>query len=32
MDEYDQWITEIGLSHTKEAIEEYWTRILIQNL
>ena len=26
-DEHDQWITETGLPHTKEAIEKYWTRI-----
>ena len=25
-DEYDQWIAEMGLSHTKEAIEDYWAR------
>ena len=30
--EHDQWITKIGLPHTKEAIEDYWIRILSQNL
>ena len=25
--EYDQWIAEIGLSHAKEVIEDYWSRI-----
>ena len=24
--EYDQWIAEIGLSHAREAIEDYWAR------
>jgi len=27
-DEHDQWITETGLLHAKEAIEDYWTRYL----
>ena len=31
-DEHDQWITETGLPHAKEAIEDYWTRYLSQNL
>jgi len=26
--EHDQWIAESGLSHAKEAIEDYWTKIL----
>ena len=26
-DEHNQWITETGLPHTKEAIEDYWSRI-----
>jgi len=30
--EHDQWIVEKGLSHTKEVIENYWTRISSQNL
>ena len=30
--EHDQWITEIGLPHAKKAIEDYWSRILGQNL
>ena len=30
--EHDQWIAESGLSHTKEMIENYWTRISSQNL
>ena len=25
--EHDQWIAETGLPHTKEAIEDYWSRI-----
>jgi len=25
-DEHDQWITESGLPHAKQAIEDYWTR------
>jgi len=25
---HDQWILEIWLPHAKEAIEDYWTRIL----
>ena len=31
-DKYDQWIAETVLSHTKETIKDYWTRILSQNL
>ena len=31
-DEHDQWIVEMGLPHTKEGIEDYWTRCLSQNL
>ena len=31
-DEHDQWIAEMGLSHAKEAIEDYWTRCSSQNL
>ena len=31
-DKHDQWITELGLSHTKEVIEDYWTRCLSWNL
>jgi len=31
-DEYDQWIAKTGLPHAKEVIEDYWTRILSQNL
>ena len=31
-DEHDQWIVKMGLSHAKEVIEDYWTRILSQNL
>jgi len=30
--EHNQWIAETGLSHAKEVIEDYWTRILSQNL
>ena len=30
--EYDQWITKTGLPHTKEAIEDYWSRCSSQNL
>ena len=26
--EYDQWIAETGLPYAKEAIDDYWTRIL----
>jgi len=26
-DEHDQWIVEMELPHTKEAIEDYWTRV-----
>jgi len=31
-DEHDQWIAETGLPHAKEAIGDYWTRVLSQNL
>ena len=31
-DEYNQWITKMGLSYAKKAIEDYWTKILSQNL
>jgi len=31
-DEHNQWITEIGLPCAKEAIKDYWLRILSQNL
>ena len=27
-DEHDQWIAETELPHAKEAIEDYWTRVL----
>jgi len=27
-DEHDQWIAETRLPHAKEAIEDYWSRIL----
>ena len=27
-DKYDQWIMELGLPYAKEAIEDYWTKIL----
>ena len=27
-DEHNQWIAETGLPHAKEAIEDYWSRIL----
>ena len=30
--EHDQQIAETGLPHAKEMIEDYWTRILSQNL
>ena len=30
--EHDQQITESGLPHIKEVIEDYWARILSQNL
>jgi len=29
---HDQWIVEIGLPHAKEAIKDYWTWCLGQNL
>ena len=25
--EYNQWIVETGLPHTKEAIQDYWTKL-----
>ena len=31
-DEHDQWIAEIGLSHAREVIEDYWIRCSSQNL
>ena len=31
-DEHDQWIAGMGLPHVKEAIEDYWTRVLSRNL
>ena len=31
-DKHNQQITEMGLPHAKEAIEDYWTRYLSQNL
>ena len=31
-DKHDQWIAETVLPYTKEAIEDYWTRYLSQNL
>ena len=31
-DEYDQWIAETGLPHTREAIKDYWARCLSWNL
>jgi len=31
-DKHDQWIAEMRLPHAKEAIEDYWTRVLSQNL
>ena len=30
--EHDQWIAKTELPHAKEAIEDYWSRILSQNL
>jgi len=30
--EHDQWIAEIELPHVKEAIKDYWSKILSQNL
>jgi len=27
-DEHNQWIVEIGFPHIKEAIEDYWARVL----
>ena len=27
-DEHNQWISEMGLFHAREAIEDYWTRYL----
>ena len=31
-DEHDQWIAESGLPYARQAIEDYWTRYLSQNL
>ena len=31
-DEHNQWIAEMKLPHTKEAIEDYWTRCSSQSL
>ena len=31
-DEHNQWITELGLPHTREVIEDYWKRYSSQNL
>jgi len=31
-DEHNQWIVESGLPYAKEAIKDYWTRCLSQNL
>ena len=31
-DEHNKWITEMGLPHAKEAIEDYWSRISSRNL
>jgi len=31
-DKHDHWIAETRLPHAKEAIEDYWTRVLSQNL
>jgi len=31
-DEHDQYIAEIRLPHVKEAIEDYWSKVLSQNL
>ena len=31
-DKHNHWIAEMGLSHAKEVIEDYWTRVLSQNL
>jgi len=31
-DNHDQWIAETGLSHAREAIEDYWARHSSQNL
>ena len=28
--EYDQWISETGLTYVKEVIKDYWTRVLSQ--
>ena len=28
----NQWISKTGLPHAREVIEDYWTRILDQNL
>ena len=29
---HDQWMAELGLTHAKEVIKDYWTRCLSQNL
>ncbi len=31
-DEHNQWIVKLGLSHAREAIEDYWSRCSSQNL
>jgi len=31
-DEHDQWIVELGLSHAKYVIKDYWTRYSSRNL
>jgi len=31
-DEHNQWIAETVLPHTKEVIEDYWSKILSRNL
>ena len=31
-DKHDQWIAESGLLHTRQAIENYWTRYSSRNL
>ena len=31
-DKHDQWIAEMWLSHAREVIEDYWTRVSSQNL
>jgi len=32
VNEYNQWIAEIGLLYTKEMIQDYWAKILRWNL